>query len=108
VSAVNVYIKSSHDLVKINRDDIIFIKSDGDNTEVVTALNKYLTSAALKDWMTKLDDDFKQVHKSYIINTSQLKKISHNKIHLNTDQVIPIGRAFKSDFMGKLAEFMGL
>src|SRR6218665_2508181 len=103
-----VYIKSSHDLVKINRDEIIFIKSDGDYTEVVTPTNKYLTSAALKDWIAKFDDGFKQVHKSYIINTGQLKKISHNKIHLTTDQVIPIGRAFKNHFMEKVAKFIGL
>ncbi len=97
-----VYVKSGHDLVKINRADIIFIKSDGDYTEVVTASNKYLTSAPLKDWVAKLDNDFKQVHKSYIINAAQLKKISHNKIHLSNGQVIPIGRAFKNHFMNSL------
>ncbi|GGH01995.1 DNA-binding response regulator [Parapedobacter pyrenivorans] len=102
-----VYIKSSHDLVKLNRDDIIFIKSDSDYTEVITASNKYLTSEPLKDWVAKLNDDFKQVHKSYIINTAHLTKISHNKIYLTVDQVIPIGRAFKKHFMEKLLKFTG-
>lgn len=95
----SMYIKSSHHLVKIKTDDIIYIKSDSDYTEVVTASNQYLTSDSLKDWITKLDDGFKQVHKSYIINTGHLTKISHNKIYLTTDQVIPMGRAFKKPFM---------
>lgn len=95
----DVYIKSSHELLKINRDDIIFIKSDSDYTEVVTASNKYLTSEALRDWLARLDDDFKQVHKSYIINTSHLKKISHNKVYLTLNRVIPLGRAFKKNFI---------
>lgn len=103
-----VYIKSSHDLVKVNRDDIVFIKSDSDYTEVVTVSNKYLTSAPLKDWMAKLDEDFNQVHKSYIINTGYLKKISHNKIYLTSDQVIPMGRAFKKHFMEKVVRSAAL
>lgn len=104
----HVYIKSNHELLKIDRDDIIFIKSDSDYTEVVTASNKYLTSAALKDWIAKLDDDFEQVHKSYIVNTGHLKKISHNKIYLAMGQVIPIGRAYKSHFMKKVVKFAEL
>lgn len=94
-----IYVKSSHDLLKIKTEDIILIKSDCDYTEVVTASNQYLTSEALKDWMVKLDDNFKQVHKSYIINMGHLKKISSNKIYLTMDQVIPIGRAFKKHFI---------
>lgn len=98
----HVYIKTSHQHVKINRDDIIFIRADGDYTEVVTASAKYLTSDALKDWITKLGDNFEQAHKSYIINTGHLKRVSGNKIYLAVDQVIPIGRAFKKHFMEKV------
>lgn len=98
-----VYIKSSHELLKINRDDIIYIKSDSDYTEVVTASNKYLTSEALRQWLLKLDNDFEQVHKSYIINTSHLNKISNNKIYLTPGCVIPLGRAFKKMFIEKIA-----
>ena len=102
VSDGYVYIKSSHDQLKIAKDDILFIRSDGDYTEVVTTANMYLTSDALKDWMVKLDNNFNQVHKSYIINTGHLMKISHNKIYLTSNEVIPIGRAFKKDFMEKV------
>lgn len=94
-----VYIKSSHEFVKLSKNEIIYIRSDSDYTEVVTPSKKYLTSEPLKDWVTKLNDDFRQVHKSYIINTIYLRKISHNRIYLPQDQVIPIGRAFKKHFM---------
>jgi DNA-binding LytR/AlgR family response regulator len=99
-----VYIKSSHELLKINSKDIIFIKSDSDYTEVVTATNKYLTSESLKDWLAKLDDNFSQVHKSYIINTSHLLKISQKKIYLSTNRVIPMGRAFTKNFMAQVVK----
>ena len=103
-----VYIKSSHDLVKIRTDDIVFIKSDSDYTEVVTGSNKFVTTTALREWMEKLNEDFKQVHKSYIINTGYLRKISQNRIYLTHDQVIPLGRAFKSDFMEEVLRVAGL
>ncbi|UYQ95613.1 response regulator transcription factor [Chitinophaga horti] len=102
----DVYIKSGHGLVKINRDDIIYIKSDNSYTEVFTAANKHLTSGSLRDWMTKLGEDFKQVHKSYVINSGHLKKISHNKVFM-ANQVIPIGRAYKKDFMESVAKLTG-
>jgi len=100
----SVYVKCSHDLVKIKTDDILFIKSDSDYTEIFTTSGKLLTTAALKDWTAKLNDDFRQVHKSYIVNISHLKKISRNKIFLQKDHVIPVGRAFKKDFMQNMIQ----
>ena len=94
-----VYIRASHELLRISKNDIIFIQSDSHYTEIVTTSGKHLTSDSLKEWIVKLKNDFMQVHKSYIVNTDHLKKISHNKVHLTKDQVIPIGRAFKKHFL---------
>lgn len=99
-----IYVKCSHDLVRINSDDVIFIKSDSDYTEIVTTSAKFLTSDALRDWTTRLSEDFRQVHKSYIINFRHLKKISRNKVFLQADQVIPLGRAFKKGVMQKVRQ----
>lgn len=94
-----MYIRCCHDLVKVKSEDIIFITSDSDYTEVITTTQKYLTLDSLKDWTTKLDQNFIQVHKSFIVHTHHLQKISHNKIHLTKDHVIPIGRVFKKSFI---------
>lgn len=94
-----IYIKSGHDFLKVSRQDIIFIKSENNYTEIFTATGKHLTTGSLRDWMMKLGEGFKQVHKSYIINAAHLKKISNNKVHLGGVVVIPIGRAFKQEFM---------
>lgn len=97
-----IYVKCSHDLVRISSEDIMFIKSDSDYTEIVTTSGKFLASDALRDWTSKLNDDFRQVHKSYIINFRHMKKISGNKVFLMTDHVIPVGRAYKKEFMQKV------
>ncbi len=100
----HLYIKSSHDLVKVDPVDIIFIKSDSDYTEVITPSQNILSGDPLRDWMTKLDGNFKQAHKSYIVNTSHLLKISHNRVYLPQGHVIPIGRAFKKQLMEDLVK----
>ncbi len=93
-----IFIKSGHDLIKINSSDILYIKSDDDYTEVVTTNKTYLSTDTLKKWLTKLENTFCQVHKSYIANTSHIKKVSGNQIFFNDELIIPIGRAFKDSF----------
>ena len=93
------YIKSGYDIFKILAEDIRYIKSDTDYTEIVTHQKTYLSSDTLKTWLQKLSAEFCQVHKSYIINTTHLQKISNNQIHLEGAHVIPIGRAYKEHFI---------
>ncbi|NQX86201.1 MAG: response regulator transcription factor [Flavobacteriaceae bacterium] len=92
------FIKSGYDIFKISSEAILFIKSDADYSEVVTKQKTYLSTDSLKHWLQKLGPHFYQVHKSYIVNTQHLEKISSNQIHLNTHHIIPIGRAYKSHF----------
>lgn len=92
-------IKSGHELLKISFKDILYIKSDDDYTEVVTVSQTYLSSHSLKSWLNKLGINFYQVHKSYILNTAYLYKVSGNQIYLNNEKIIPIGRAYKKRFL---------
>lgn len=98
----SIFFRSSHDLVKLKSEEIIFITSDSDYTEVITTGQKYLTLDSLRNWISKLDGDFIQVHRSFIINIKHLQKVSHNKIHLSKAHVVPIGRVFKKGFMEKV------
>lgn len=94
------FIKSGYEHIKIAAADIIFIKSDADYTEVHLPEKKYLSSDSLRQWLEKLDDDqFVQVHKSYIVNVSKISKVSGNRIFLAENQVVPIGRAYKEGFV---------
>ncbi|CAM1357926.1 LytR/AlgR family response regulator transcription factor [Tenacibaculum xiamenense] len=97
-----LFIKSGYDLIKINAENIIYIKSDGDYTEITTRNKVYLSNDSLKYWITTLNETFSQIHKSYIINNNHLEKISANKVHLFGEHVLPIGRAFKKNFVENL------
>ncbi len=97
-----LFIKSGYEHIKIAVSDILLIQADADYTEILTPDKRHLSADTLRSWLEKLDErQFVQVHKSYIINTTKIVKVAGNQIYLENDQVAPIGRAFKEDFVNR-------
>ena len=96
-----LYIKTGYEVLKIDSNEIYYIKSDGDYTEIFMETKKILTSDSLKNWLEKLKSNFCQVHKSYIINEHHFNKLLKNQLYLNNDIVIPLGRSYKKTFIEK-------
>lgn len=97
-----IFIKSGHDLIKINLSDLIYIKADADFTELYTVKKRFLSNETLKYWDEELDSDFVRVHKSYIINLNHLEKVSAAFVVLDNGVEIPIGRVYKENLMSRL------
>lgn len=94
-----IFIKTGHEHVKIALQEILFIKSDADYTEIHLSDKKYLSSETLRYWHHTLNPQkFTRVHKSFIVNTSFIEKVVGNQIYLTNQNRIPIGRAFKEAF----------
>lgn len=95
-----IFIKSGYEHIRIMVRDIIYIKSDGDYTEIVLQEKKHLSSESLRYWLENLNDkEFVRTHKSYIINTSKIQKIVGNQLTLEGGKKAPIGRAYKEQFI---------
>lgn len=95
-----IFIKSGYEHIKIAVEEILYIKSDADYTEIVLSDKKHLSSESLRFWSENLSTQFfLRIHKSYIVNTSKIEKFSGNQIQLTGKEVLPIGRAFKEDFL---------
>lgn len=95
-----IFIKSGYEHLKLNIEEINYIKSESDYTEVHTNQLRHLTSQPLKYWKSYLNPNkFCQVHKSYIVQIDKIEKIGGNQIFLKNDKIIPIGRAFKDQFI---------
>lgn len=98
-----IFIKSGYEYIKIDVADIRFIQSDADYTEIFTSEKKYLSQEPLRHWEEYLDPKkFVRIHKSYILNTSKIKKIVGNQVYLDESTNLPIGRAYKEEFMKNL------
>ncbi len=95
-----IFIKSGYERIRVSVDDIIYIKSDADYSEIFLPSKKHLSSEPLRKWLAVLDaQQFARVHKSFIVNTSKISKVMGNQLYMYNGTVIPIGRAFKDDFL---------
>lgn len=95
-----LFIKSGYEHIKVTVDDILCLKSDADYTELFLPEKKLLSSEPLRYWEENLDAArFARVHKSYIVNISKIEKMAGNQLYLSEGKVIPIGRAYKEDFI---------
>lgn len=98
-AAEEVYIKVGYDYIRIKTKDILYIRADSDYTEVHLKDKKYVSSESLRHWEEFLSDEsFMRIHKSYMINTHTIQKVSGNQVFLENDLIVPLGRAFKTDF----------
>jgi len=96
---INFFIKSGFGFIKVSSIDILFIKSDMDYTEIHLFGNRILSKETLSNWQVTLKPyGFIQVHKSYIINNSHIKKVTGNEITTMNDKKVPFGRSFKESF----------
>lgn len=99
-SRKELFIKSGYEYIKIIIDDILYIKSDADYTELFVGDKRHLSSESLRYWLENLDErHFTRIHKSYIINTDKIEKITGGQVYLLADIVLPIGRAYKESFV---------
>lgn len=97
------YVKSGYEYIKVNSDDVVFIQSDMDYTEINLAGKKLLSHETLQYWEQKLEpNNFIRVHKSYLINASKIEKIAANQVFLSGDYSVPIGRAYKEGFLARV------
>ena len=101
-SPQEIFIKSGYEHIKVSVAEILFIKSDSDYTEIHLSQKKLLSQESLKHWAITLGESlFTRVHKSYLINSSRVEKVSGNQIYLEGENIIPIGRAYKEGFVNR-------
>jgi DNA-binding LytR/AlgR family response regulator len=100
VPLTEIYVKSSHEHIKVLINDIYSITSDSDYTEIHLADKKILSNESLRHWVDVLGGNhFYQIHKSHIINTQKIDRISGNLVSLTNGAKIPMGRAYKDNFL---------
>ena len=97
-----IYLNVDKTLHKIVLSDILYLESDRNYITVVTKTQKLSYIDSLKNWMEKLpEQQFIQIHKSYIINSGCVDKISGNELYVNTNR-LPIGRTYKQELLKRL------
>ncbi|MGB2683738.1 MAG: LytTR family DNA-binding domain-containing protein, partial [Olleya sp.] len=98
----SIFLNVDKTLHKIILKDILFLESDRNYITITTKTQKLSFIDSLKNWIEKLPStQFVQIHKSFIINTKSVTKISGNEIFITTHR-LPIGRTYKGELLKKL------
>jgi DNA-binding LytR/AlgR family response regulator len=97
-----LFIKAEDKLIKLRKDDILFLESMRDYVKFVTQGKSYITYSTLKNMEEKLiGQTFLKVHRSYIVNINKIDDIRGNTIYVLGNQ-IPIGKGHKEDLATRL------
>jgi len=89
-----LFIKDKFKYTKLNINDILWIKSDGNYLEIKTTNKEELIRATLTNFIEKLNSDvFFKTHKSYIVNLDYLTKLEPTMVTI-VDFKIPISRGY--------------
>ena len=95
-----LFVKAEHRLIRIHLADIKYI--EGSNEYIIIHLLKdkpVTTLMRMKNIESELPENlFMRVHRSFIVNLSQVKVIERNRIIFDEKIYIPIGEQYKEVF----------
>ena len=97
-----IYVNVDRRLVKVHIPSIYLIEAKGDYINIKTTVKNYIVHSTLKKIEDRLPSNiFFKVHRSFIINTSEIIDIEDNTVLVAKD-VVPVSRSNKSELMKKL------
>lgn len=97
---IECILKSGHEYIRFNSDDVMYIRTDMDYTEIHLADKKHLSKETLAHWEQELTPyGFVRVHRSFLVNLSKVERLNSSTIYLSDERTVPIGRAFKEQVM---------
>ena len=97
-----IYVNVDRRLVKVSIPSIYLIEAKGDYINIKTQEKNYIVHSTLKKIEDKLPaESFFKVHRSFIINITEIIDIEDNTVLIKKD-VIPVSRSKKSELMTKL------
>ena len=97
-----LFVKLNSKLIKINFEDILYIKAEKDCSSVYVKEKRFFVSMHLKLMEEILPARiFTRIHRSYIIHLEKINSIYGNTLHIEGIE-IPIGANFKDELYRKL------
>ncbi|WP_222983078.1 LytR/AlgR family response regulator transcription factor [Flagellimonas meishanensis] len=70
-------VKDKNELIKVNLNDIIYIKSESNYVKIVLANGEYKKRISISQVHKHLNAQFIRIHRSYVINENQIARMKH-------------------------------
>ena len=98
----SIFIKGGlkNQYVRVNINDIVYIKADLNYNWIHTTTTKHYTYASLSSLAEKLKRKgiFIKVSKSALLSTIHIEKVDGNTVHLSNKECVTIGATYKASF----------
>lgn len=92
-----VTIKDGYDTVKLNIDDILYVKSDNVYIDIFTTKRKYTVRQTLEKFSAQLNSPwFFRSHRSYLINHKAVERVSSKSVFIGNTE-LPLSRSVAAD-----------
>jgi DNA-binding LytR/AlgR family response regulator len=96
----SIIVKKGEEKKRVKYNEILFLESDANYTNIQTVTAKYTERKTMKDFLDELPEHpFIRVHKSYAVNKYKVHHYTREKIFMAGHEV-PIGRTY-SEELGK-------
>lgn len=90
----HIFVKTNRAYQKIDFDEILHIEVIKNHIKIVTKTTNHISLIALTEFEKQLPESFLRIHRSFIINTTNLLKFNTYSINHEKGEV-PIGRTYK-------------
>jgi two-component system LytT family response regulator len=90
-------------LLRVVISEIIYISSALNYIEIHFKEQKLMTYLSIAEILEKLPQgSFSRIHKGFIVNHHFLQSIEYAQVKLQDQTILPVGRAFRSEFRKKI------
>jgi two-component system LytT family response regulator len=104
IQAEFIFVKDGTKLVKVDYNNILFIKGTREYVTIHTKEKKIMSLQTLRQLELELPSEFIRVHNSFIIYLPAVGSISKNELEIQ-GETIPIGITYKKSLMDRVKNF---
>lgn len=98
----SIFVRHLEKMVRVDIKDILYIEAERNYCRIYSKLKEYLLVMTLKDLDEKLPQKyFIRVHRSFIINLSQIDEIATSHIVI-AKKAIPVSKTLKEELLNRL------
>ncbi len=95
-NAGTIFLRENKKNVQVAIDDILYLEASGNYVKVITGSGTITVRETIAEMLDILSaGEFLQVHKSFVVSVRHIKSIQGNRILLEQDHSIPIGKVYK-------------
>jgi DNA-binding LytR/AlgR family response regulator len=97
-----LFIKEKKEWIRVNFNDIVYMKSDNVYVDIfLKNKKKHTVRGTLHNFEDKIDINFQRVHRSYIVNLNFLESFSSISVQVNGNE-LPIGKKYREELLTQI------